>query len=130
MIYAYTSMYPGQLSSPAPDFESEIPSCCREIIHAAQFITSQDQFEFSYVVFPLFMAGFATKDPTEKEYALELIRAVETQSYGGGTKSVRRLLQNIYGKPRDAIVRNGDNASVDWVEEMERSGQRIILYGL
>jgi hypothetical protein len=76
------------------------------------------------------MAGFATKDPAEKEQALELIRVVETHSYGGSTKSVRGLLENIYGKQRDAIVQHGNDASVDWVEEMERSGQRIIMYGL
>lgn len=130
MIYAHTSMYPGQFRSPAPDSESELRNCCREIIHAAQVITSRDQFEFSYIVFPLFMAGFATKDPAEKEQALELIRVVETHSYGGSTKSVRGLLENIYGKQRDAIVQHGNDASVDWVEEMERSGQRIIMYGL
>jgi hypothetical protein len=121
-------MYPSQLLDPAP--ESEIRTCATEIIQVARIITSQERFEQQFIVFPLYMAGLATKDPAEKDAALATLRVVERHSYGKTTESVRELLGHIYEKQRAAIVASGDASSVDWVEEMESSGQRLIMYGL
>ena len=130
MIYAHTSMYPNQLREPSPDSDTVVKACATEIIQAAHKILSQERYDLRFIVFPLLMAGFATNDPAEKNLALSLIKMVERHSYGGSTESVRRLLEAIYGKQRAAILQTGDCVSVDWVEEMELSGQRLVIYGL
>lgn len=123
-------MYPNQLLDPLPDSVVQIMDCVIEIIHVARTITSQERIDQQFIVFPLFMAGFATRDPQEKNLCLGLIRAVERLSYGRTTESVRELLEKIYEKQRAAILASGDASSVDWIEEMDLSGQRLIIYGL
>lgn len=123
-------MFAGQLNDPSSSFEPEIRLYCREILQAAQMIISQEHFELRFIVFPLFMAGFASKDMSEKELALNLIRIVEQHSYGASTESVRRLLETVLDRQRDAILRTGTANEVDWVEKMELTGQQLIIYGL
>jgi hypothetical protein len=72
------------------------------------------------------MAGFATKDPREKE-VLNIMRIIDGQSYGSSTESVRRLLETILEKQRAAIMRAGTASSVGWVEEVEKNGLIIGL---
>ncbi len=45
-------------------------------------------------------------------------------------ESVRVLLQMVYDKQREAVLRFGDARDVDWVEEMEASGLSLIILGL
>lgn len=76
------------------------------------------------------MAGFCTRNLAEKDTALRFMIEVEKHGYGGSTDNVRRLLQTIYEKQRVAVMQTGNANSVDWVDEMERSGHRLIFYGL
>jgi hypothetical protein len=130
VIYAHTSMFPGQLRDPASDSSIQITTSATEIIQAAHTIVSQPRLDPRFIVFPLFLAGFATVDVGEKDLALSMIRAVEQHSYGGCTQSVRRLLETVYEKQRAALLRTGDSTSVDWVEEMELRGQPPLIYGI
>lgn len=123
-------MFTGHLSDPAPDSSVQIQTCVTEIIQAAHSIVSQEQIDPRFVVFSLFLAGFATGDLAEKSLAVDMMRAVERHSYGGCTKSVRMLLETICEKQRVAILRTGDSTSVGWVEEMELRGQPPIIYGI
>lgn len=99
-------------------------------MQAASLLLSQERFEVRFVVFPLFLAGVFATDEGDKEMALNLITAVEPHSFGGSIQSVRAVLQAIYNKQRTAILETGVATSVDWVEEMESSGQRLIIIGL
>lgn len=83
-----------------------------------------------FVVFPLFLAGVFAANQGDKETALNLITAVEPHSFGGSIQSVRIVLQAIYNKQLEARLQTGVTTSVDWVEEMELSGQRLIITGL
>lgn len=123
-------MYPGQLRDPDPGFDSEVHACCTEILHAASVTLSKERFDMRFVVFPIFIAGFSTRDPNEKEMALNFMIEIEKHGYGGSTESARKLLQTLYQKQRVAVLQMGDASSVDWIEEMELSGQRLVIYGL
>jgi hypothetical protein len=59
-----------------------------------------------------------------------MIKTVDQYSCGISTESVMRLLDTIYKKQRAEILRNGDATSVDWMEEMALSGQRLIIHSL
>lgn len=126
VIYTHTSMFPEQLNDGMPD-EQQINTCSREIIEAARVVLSEKSYEIRLVVFPLFMAGFATRDRGEKQMALDLLLAVEQQESIGSTESVRILLQKLYEKQRSATMETGNANSVDWIEEVEKSGQRFII---
>ncbi|KAH7378960.1 fungal-specific transcription factor domain-containing protein [Cadophora sp. MPI-SDFR-AT-0126] len=130
MLYTHTSMYSGQLHDLEPGTEAQIEACCAEILDAVSTILSKERFDPRYIVFPLFLAGFCTRNLTEKSMALRLIIEVEKNEYGRVTNNVRRLLQTIYEKQSAAVTKTGNADSVDWVDEMERSGQRLIIYGL
>lgn len=130
VIYAYTSMFPHQLQELSPEAGPQINSCATEIIRSAQLIISQEMSELRFIVFPLFMAGFAATNPADKDLASNLLRAVERHNYGGSTESVRKLLDNIYEKQQAALMSMGNATPVDWIEEMEMSGERLIIYGL
>ena len=91
---------------------------------------STQRCDLQYIVFPLFLAGFCTRNVTEKDTALELMAEVEKREYGGVADTLRRLLQTIYEKQSVAVAQTGDASSVDWVDEMERNGPRLIIYGL
>jgi len=130
ILYTHTSMYSGQLNDPEPDTDAQINACCTEILHAVSEILSKEQFDMRFIVFPLFMAGFCTRNLAEKDTALRFMIEVEKHGYGGSTDNVRRLLQTIYEKQRVAVMQTGNANSVDWVDEMERSGHRLIFYGL
>ncbi|KAE8452215.1 hypothetical protein EG329_001682 [Mollisiaceae sp. DMI_Dod_QoI] len=126
VIYAHTSMFPGQLDDPIRDLERVI-TLGKEIIDAARVVLSKERYDYRFIVFPVFMAGFATQDPVEKRIALDLILAIEEHEYRGSTADVRQLLQKLYERQRSATMETGDANSVDWIEEMEKSGQGFIM---
>jgi len=130
ILYTHTSMYSGQLHDPEPDTDAQIKACCAEILHAISIILTKQRCDLQYIVFPLFLAGFCTRNVTEKDTALELMAEVEKREYGGVADTLRRLLQTIYEKQSVAVAQTGDASSVDWVDEMERNGPRLIIYGL
>lgn len=104
--------------------------CSKEILHATGIVLSKARHEVRFVVLPVFMAGvFATAD-SDKELALKMIAAVEPHSFGGSVERVSNLLLAVIRKQGASIVERGISTSVDWVEEMNLSGQRLIITGL
>ncbi|KAH7417033.1 fungal-specific transcription factor domain-containing protein [Cadophora sp. MPI-SDFR-AT-0126] len=130
ILYTHTSMYSGQPNDLDPNAEAQISTCCAEILHAVSIILSKERFDIRFIVFPLFMTGFCTRNSAEKDTALRFMIEVENQGYGGSTDNARRLLQTIYEKQRIAVMQTGNANDVDWIDEMERSGNRLIFYGL
>ena len=100
------------------------------VIQAARIVISQERFDKQFVVFSLSIAGLATKDPTEKTLAIEMIKTMERHSHSRTIESGRVLVEAIYEKQRVATLASGDHSSIDWVEEVKLSGQRLIIYGV
>ena len=130
MICSHTSMFPGQLQHQVPGSDVDVHTSAVEMLSTARRIIHEERFALRFIVFPLFLAGFAMQDPGEVEAALSMLKMIERHSYGGSTESVRRLLERIYEKQNAAILRTGTASSVDLVKEMELSGQKIIIYRL
>jgi hypothetical protein len=126
VIYVRTSMFPGQLADLFPG-SREITTFATEIIERAQIVIAQRRHEVRSVIFSLFMAGFATQDPVEKQTVLDLLLTIETRDYRGSTESTRSLLQRLYEIQETATGEFGHADSVDWAEEMQRRGQRFIM---
>ncbi|KAM3086856.1 hypothetical protein ACMFMG_000981 [Clarireedia jacksonii] len=122
-------MYPGQLSKSDAKSKKQVEICAREILQIAGMIMDYKRFEFRYILFPVFLAGFASKNTTEKSVAVELIKSLEKTSYGMSTKSTRRLLESVYQKQQNEMFRTG-RTSISWIEELELSGEKLIIFGL
>ena len=105
-------MYSGQLHDPEPDTEAQIKACCTEILH---IVLSKERCDLRYIVFPLFLAGFCTRNLTEKDTALGLMVEVEKHEYGGVADNVRRFSQTIYERQSVAVAQTGNANSVGWL---------------
>lgn len=81
-------------------------------------------------MFPVFLAGVFTTDHGEKEAALSVMTTIGPRSVGPSAERVGMMLRTIYEKQRSAIAQFGEASSVDWMEEMESNGERLIVMGL
>lgn len=130
LIYKHTSMFPGQLKYLSPSSDEEVSTCAKKILEAARYVTLEDHFSKSSLVLPVFVAGVASKVAEDKTLALDYMKSLELGSCEGGIENARRMLESIYQKQHLANMQFGDATSVDWVEEIERSGKPLFLFGM
>jgi hypothetical protein len=100
------------------------------VIQAARLVISHERFDQQFIVFLLSMAGIASKDPTEKSLAIEMIRTMGRHSHSRTIGSGRVLVETMYEKQGLASRSSGDPSPMNWVEEVESSAQRLIFYGI
>ncbi|KAI9789653.1 MAG: hypothetical protein M1835_001509 [Candelina submexicana] len=65
MIYSHTSMWTSQRRETSPGADEEIAQYVAEIIQLAESIINSGRFELRFIVFALFMAGFAAREHRE-----------------------------------------------------------------
>ena len=92
-------MFPGQRRIPVAN-EHEIHSDTERrvlsIINVAAAQLEDGQLGRRHVIFPLFIAGFATSRPDIKTQALDLIKSYEGTGIGQNTSRTRQLLTAVY----------------------------------
>lgn len=121
LIYLHTSMYPSQI--PLPETLPELASCASDILLAATKIVATGRFELRYIVFPLFMAGYATRKEEEKILSLELLEKMDKDSFGENTNEIRGLLEIVHQLQRE------NDRVVDWIYEMKNRGLNLVIFG-
>ncbi|TGO46660.1 hypothetical protein BCON_0313g00080 [Botryotinia convoluta] len=129
-IYYHTSMYQGQSLILAAEVEEQLSSCAREIILITKMMIDLGCLKSRFIVFPIFMAGMASRVKEEKQSALKFLRRLEETSFGSNTSTMRNLLASIIEKQEIAIAETGNHLCVSWIEELESSGQQLIMVGL
>lgn len=123
-------MFQGQFLIPSTEVEEQIASCAKEITMIAKKILDCKRFEFRFLVFPVFLAGMASKIKEEKQIALDLMKSLEKTSFGSNTTTTRKLLVTIYEKQEAAVAQTGNALGISWIEELESSGEPLIILGL
>ena len=123
-------MWPSQRIESDSVNGNDVSQCSSEIIALASDIIHRGQLEYRFIVFPLFIAGFATTRAVERTRALELITILEQESIGNNTRATRRLLQTVYSRQdaRSKVV--GHCLDVDWIEIMHDTGAQVVSFGL
>lgn len=112
------------------DAADEVFTSVTEIIELSGQVVADERWELQFIPFSLFLSGVVSRKKEEKRLALKLMTALERESYGENTATMRRLLETIYDK-QQATTRNGQqNPEVDWLEVMEGSGPRLVMFGL
>ncbi|TGO21251.1 hypothetical protein BPAE_0231g00110 [Botrytis paeoniae] len=125
-----TDMYQGQSLILAAEVEEQLSSCAREIILITKTMIDLGCLGARFIVFPIFMAGMASRVKEEKQSALEFLRKLEKTSFGSNTNTTRKLLASIIEKQEIVIAQTGNHLCVSWIEELESSGQQLIMVGL
>ena len=118
-------MYPSQRSELFPFSDSEISPSVQEILSLAREIVNNGHLERKFMVFPLFMAGFASDDPKNKTEAMNLLMALEQETMGKVARASRDLLEIVYEKQNEECSRVGHERDVDWVQILVEKGLQI-----
>jgi hypothetical protein len=132
VIYSHTSSYPGQMADLTSDGDAadDVFTSITEIIELARQVVAEKRWEFQFMPFSLFLSGVVSRKREEKALALTLMTALERESYGENTATMRRLLETIYDK-QQATTRSGkQDLEIDWLEVMERSGLRLVMFSM
>ena len=108
----------------------EISTSATEILRLASYIISQRRFESRYIVFPLFMAGFASTTTAERVSTLKFLEILEQDAIGRNTSVTRRLLIAVFEAQAEAVRRVGHCLGVDWLDVMVGRGLQVIHCGL
>ena len=130
LIFSHTSMWPAQRLDTGPEFDSEIAQCVSEILHTATLVVGQRRLEHRFMIFPLFMAGFASMDGSQKMMALDLITEMEKKSIGSNTTATRHALQIIYEQQNSRFMHTGHSLDVNWGDVMVEQGLQVVNFGL
>lgn len=132
-IYSRTSMFPTQRHAAHPAADSSHTDVERRvmcILAVASSTLEAGNLAARHVVFPLFMAGFATLQADAKVKVLELIAAFETSGIGTNTARTRRLLKAVYEEQRMAYDAGGSMGDVDWLAVARERKLTVVNCGL
>jgi hypothetical protein len=113
-----------------PESDAEIAQAVSEILHTAGNIVNAGRLELRFIIFPLFMAGFASTDGNQKTVAMDLITTMEKQRVGNNTTATRHALQIVYERQMQNFMRTGHSLDVDWMEVMVEQGFSVLNFGL
>jgi hypothetical protein len=125
-------LYPGQIADLATDGDAanEVFTSVTEIIEFSRQVVADERWDLQFIPLSLFLSGVVSRRKDEKDLALTLMTALERESYGKTTSTMRRLLEIIYDK-QQATTRGGQQDRViDWLEVMEKSGFRLVMFGM
>lgn len=123
LIYSHTSMWPGQRFETSPDYDVEIEESARQILQIAHgAMNHSNNLHNRFLVFPLFMAGFANTDGSEKMLAVDMIQGMEQEGLCRNTIATRKSLEAIYERQNHSFMTTGHSLDVDWVEVMSEYG--------
>lgn len=118
-------MYPSQLRDLSSSCRLEISNSIGEILALAREIVDNGHLERKFMVFPLFMAGFASDDANDKDGAMNLLMALEREAMGKVARASRDLLEIVYEKQNEEMSRVGHVLDVDWVQILVEKGLQI-----
>ena len=126
MIYSHTSMWSTQRLEMTPEESETVSQAAREIRQLALEISEQGFIERKFIVFPLFMAGIASRAAPEQELVLELISVFEQQSIGKVMAATRQLLGVVFERQRASMGMGMDAFAVDWIDTVSERGLQMI----
>lgn len=133
MLYLQTSMYPGQRLLTALEVQQSqlgIEQHVSSILTMASRLIQIERFELRSIVFPLFIAGFATNKPDVKARAAELIRFMEPHGISQNTKRTRQLLVAVSEEQRRRAQAGRRAEEVDWMAVARERGLMVVNCGL
>ncbi|KAK5188874.1 hypothetical protein LTR92_011123 [Exophiala xenobiotica] len=130
IILSHTSMWPGQRLETSPDYDTEIAVASNQILQMTRKAHSENRWHCRYLVFPVFMAGFASTDGAQRMLASDLIRAIEQTSIGRNTTVTRKALTAVYESQNERFMNTGQSLDVDWMQAMAERNMLVVNFGV
>lgn len=130
VIYSHTSMWPGQRVYTSADCAGDITTASQQLLQISQVIITNNPGNCRFLVFPLFMAGFASEIGSQKMLALDLIQQMESDCMGQNTRVARKALEVIYERQNERFMHTGNSLGVDWLQIMMEHGLTVVNFGL
>lgn len=130
IIYSHTSMWSGQRIDTSPENDAEIIAAVQTILHVSQSVVKSQPTGSRFLVFPLFMAGFASTVGQQKLHVLEIIRQIEKENIGHNATATRRALEAVYEQQDQRFLNTGHSLDVDWLQIMVEQGLTVVNFGL
>ena len=100
------------------------------ILQLAHEVVKRNHLEQRYMVFPVFMAGFAATSASEKTLAVDILKYFERETIGRNTEVSRKLLEAVYQKQDERLMQNEICMDVDWIEIMRQKGTEVVHFGI
>ena len=126
IVYSHTSMWSTQRLEMTLEDTERVTQAAHEIRELAREISEQGFIERKFMVFPLFMAGIASKAEYEQEQVLKLISAFERQAIGKVMAATRHLLGIVIETQRASVMMGMDAFAVDWINTVSERGLQMI----
>lgn len=123
-------MFPGQRLYNLPEERAEIAHHCSRILTIASLVVEAQDFDQHHIVFPLFLAGFATTDGNAKLHAIHLMQAMEGTGISRNSTRSRDLLVGVCDEQRRRVLVGGRAEEVDWIAFARSSGLGVVNFGL
>jgi GNAT superfamily N-acetyltransferase len=126
-------MFLRQRSIPVANQQDLLTDTEQRILSIIALATAQLQarhFHHRHVIFPLFIAGYATTQPDVKIQALDIIKAFEGHGIGQNTFTTRKLLSAVYEEQRKVAESGGRMEDVDWIKVARDRSLTVVNCGL
>ena len=122
----FLGMWPRQRICMGDESTPELSQSVRTILQLGDEITTNGIDERKFMVFPVFIAGIATRVPDDRKLALKILSFLERNSIGKVMVATRRILQIVYEEQREVELQGGHPMDVDWVTTVARRGLQMI----
>ena len=130
IIYSHTSMWSTQRLDTSPDYDTEIAVASNQVLQMTSKILRDGRVDCRFLVFPVFLAGYASSEGGQKSTAMELIRAMEKDSIGRNTSATRKALGMVYEKQNERFMTTGQSLDIDWMDVIGEQHMLIVNFGL
>jgi hypothetical protein len=130
IIYSHTSMWSTQRLDTSPDYDTEIAVASNQIIQMTNRVLDEGRLDSRFLVFPCFMAGYASAVGNMKMAALDLIGKMDKVSIGKNTATTKDALAKIYEKQNERFMNTGHSLDVDWMDIVNRENMTIVNFGI
>ena len=126
-------MFPGQPLIPTANqaaFLADTGNRVSHILTLTMSIFANGELDRREVVFPIFMAGFATNNPNAKAKTIDLLKSYEGHGIGQNTSVVRRLLVAVCDEQNRRVAAGRRMEEVEWLRVGRERGLSVVNCGL
>jgi len=126
-------MFPSQGLIPTANqaaFFADTNTRVSHILTLTNRIFAAGELDRREVVFPIFIAGVATRNPAAKAKAIELLKSFESHGIGQNTNVVRRLLVAVCEEQNRRVSAGRRMEEVEWLRLGRERGMSVVNCGL
>lgn len=129
IIYCHTSMYSSQGINLGPAQLQDIDDAIEAILAIARDMIREGRCaEGSFLIFPLFLAGFAASSTNLKNCVTQSLAVMAGFFVGHNIGIFKQTLLEIYQEQEDMKMIAVSGLGVDWKEYMSKRNCRVINF--